>query len=289
MKKLDCASSAESSLKTLISALVLQLVTFSMAAVAQDQEEVGFVVTAVYSQQLGRSVFQIDSVTAPSIAFEKGTTYVFDLSSPTLLQHPFELSDSFDGTHSGGKPYTASVVTAGQPGTYGAYAAFTPHSDTAPNIFYFCTNHALMGGSAFPTVTGDVAPLFASSYNPFEQALTVPRVFVNTTPPQVYSLALKSNEGDGRFDIIEASEGTVSQFAFPDTLQSLFDISTNELTVKRVGFSGSTYNVQMVLAGSQLLVKNAVQLDEAERVSSTVSAEVSNSSGASNLDGPYGY
>ena len=216
--------------KTIASIFFIELFLIPLAA-AQDQEEVSLVVTVAYSQQLAQNVFHIDGVPAPSMTFQRGVTYVFDLSSPTLGQHPFALSESFNGTHSGGQPYTTSVVTGGQHGTEGAFTAFTPHSDMGQNIFFYCATHGLMGGSAYPTVTGNVGAIFASSYRTFDQSLSVPRVFVNTTPPQIYSLTARLNSGHSELDIIEATPGLISPFAFPDAIQSAFDVNTNELSV----------------------------------------------------------
>ena len=277
------------SFKTFASVFFIELILIPLAA-AQDQEEVSLVVTVAYSQQLAQNVFYIDGVPAPSMTFQRGVTYVFDLSSPTLKQHPFVLSESFNGTHSGGQPYTTSVVTVGQHGTEGAFTAFTPHSDTAQNIFFFCATHGLMGGSAYPTVIGNVEPIFASSYNTFDKSLSVPRVFVNTTPPQIYSLTLKLNSGNSELEIIEASRGLISPFAFPDTIQSVFDFSTNELSVKRVEVSGSIYDVRMTLSGSQLIIKEIIRLEEAGQVGDAVTnGSNATSPSDSYSDGSYGY
>ena len=275
--------------KTFASVFCIKLFLIPLAA-AQDQEEVSFVVTVAHSQQLAQNVFYIDGVPAPSITFQRGVTYVFDLSSPTLKQHPFALSESFNGTHSGGQPYTTSVVTVGKHGTEGALIAFTPHSDTALNIFFYCATHGLMGGSASPTVTGNAEPIFASSYNSFEQSLSVPSVFVNTTPPQIYSLTLKLNNGNSELDIIEASRGLISQFALPDAIQSVFDVSTSELSVKRVAVSGSIYDVRMTLSGSQLIIKDITRLEEADQISDAVT-NVSDATPLSDSysDGSFGY
>ena len=273
-----------------ISVGMLALSMSPLAATAQDLEEVDLVVTAAYNQNLDKNVFYINGAPAPAITFQRAVTYVFDLSSPTLKQHPFALSESFNGTHSGGKPYTTSVVSDGQHGTEGAFLAFTPHSDTAPQMFYYCSIHGLMGGAAASTVIGDAAPIFASFFNAIEQSLTVPRVFVDTKPPQVYSLILELSNGAGVFDIVEAARGAISPFAFPDELQSMFDTSTNELTVKQVEVSNSSYDVLMVLDGSQLILKGTTQLQEAdENRGAVTNNNIAISPSDSYSDGPYGY
>ena len=274
--------------KTLGSIFFIKLILVPSAA-AQDQEEVPLVVTVAYSQQLAQNVFYINGVSAPSMTFQRGVTYVFDLSSPTLKQHPFALSENFNGTHSGGQPFTTSVVTVGQHGTEGAFTAFTPHSDTAQNIFFYCATHGLMGGSAYPTVSGDVEAIFASSYSTFDKSLSVPRVFVNTTPPQIYSLTLRLNSGNSELDIIEATPGLISPFAFPDIIQSAFDVSTNELSVKRVEVSGSIYDVRMTLRGSQLVIKEIIRLEEAGQISDVVTNGSDATPSNSYSDGSYGY
>ena len=147
-----------------------------------------------------------------------------------------------------------------------------------------------MGGSAYPTVTGNVEPIFASSYSIFDRSLLVPRVFVNTTPPQIYSLTLRLNSGNSEMDIIDATPGLISPFAFPDTIQSAFDVSTNELSVKRVEVAGSIYEVRMGLSGSQLIIKEITRLEEAvQKIDVVTNGSDATSPSDSYSDGSYGY
>ena len=48
-----------------------------------------------------------------AMKFYEGYTYVFNISSSTLLVHNFSFSTTSDGTHAGGSAYTTGVTTGG--------------------------------------------------------------------------------------------------------------------------------------------------------------------------------
>ena len=56
-------------------------------------------------------------------------------------------STTANGTHGGGSEYTTGVTTGGTAGSSGAYTEITI-TDSTPTLYYYCTNHSGMGGTA---------------------------------------------------------------------------------------------------------------------------------------------
>jgi len=90
-----------------------------------------------------------------AMKFYEGYTYVFNISSSTLLLHNFSFSTTSDGTHAGGSAYTTGVTTSGTIGTGGATVtivvpklddSIVPGSAVA-DLFYFDNKHSKLGGS----------------------------------------------------------------------------------------------------------------------------------------------
>ncbi len=96
---------------------------------------------------------------APTISLTEGSTYRFDQSASSNNGHPLRFSSTSNGTHAGGSEYTTGVTTSGTPGNAGAYTQIVV-ADTAPTLYYYCTNHSNMGGQlntpALTTITGTV-------------------------------------------------------------------------------------------------------------------------------------
>ena len=105
--------------------------------------------------------FYVDGVQQPTLTFIRGDTYIFDQSDSSTGSHPLRFSATSDGGSN--RPstvqYTDGVTISGTAGNVGATVTIVV-PDTAPNtLYYFCENHALMGGSI--TVTD--APTGAQS------------------------------------------------------------------------------------------------------------------------------
>ena len=105
-------------------------------------------VTVAYSK------FVIDGVSQASLELLRGGTYKFDQSHSSNSGHPLRFSTSDNGTHGGGSEYTDGRVTSGTPGNAGAYTTITVPHNAADTLYYYCSAHSGMGGSA--TVTTDV-------------------------------------------------------------------------------------------------------------------------------------
>jgi len=96
----------------------------------------------------------IDGVQQDTLALEVGITYTLDQSDNSNAGHPLRFSITDDGTHSGGVEYTADITTNGTAGQAGAYTRIAATAGTPNALFYYCTNHAGMGGQAGVTNVG---------------------------------------------------------------------------------------------------------------------------------------
>ena len=91
--------------------------------------------------------YAIDGVQQDTVSLSEGNTYRFDQSDSSNSGHPLRFSTTSNGTHSSGSEYTTGVLTSGTPGSAGAYTQITVASG-APTLYYYCTNHSAMGGTA---------------------------------------------------------------------------------------------------------------------------------------------
>ena len=91
--------------------------------------------------------YYIDSSQQATVTLIEGATYRFDQSDSSNSGHPLRFSTTSDGTHGGGSEYTTGVTAVGTPGSSGAYTEITVATG-APTLYYYCTNHSGMGGTA---------------------------------------------------------------------------------------------------------------------------------------------
>ena len=94
--------------------------------------------------------YAIDGSTATAdvtLYLAEGGTYVFDQSDNSNSNHPLRFSTTANGTHSGGSEYTTGVTVTGVPGNPGAKTTIIV-ADSAPTLYYYCTNHSNMGWTA---------------------------------------------------------------------------------------------------------------------------------------------
>jgi len=90
--------------------------------------------------------FYVDGLQQPEVGLYRGFTYTFDQSDSSNSPHPLGLSTTVDGTHGGGSQYTDGVTYAGTQGSNGLLT-FTVPLDAPDTLYYYCQNHAGMGGT----------------------------------------------------------------------------------------------------------------------------------------------
>ena len=107
----------------------------------------GAAVSVTKTVTVAAGKFVIDGVSQDTLLLKQGSTYIFDQSDASNLNHPFRFSTTADGTHNSGVSYTQGVTIVGTPGQSGAYTQIIVPTG-APTLYYYCANHSGMGGTA---------------------------------------------------------------------------------------------------------------------------------------------
>ena len=139
-------------IKRLVSQLSLGEVTISTVSTTTYTVTVG-------SKSGGGNAFYINGVERPSVSISEGSAAIFNLSDNTVDSHPFYLSTTSDGSHSGGSVYTTGVTfkingsEVSQSAYASGYASATTRAleitvaSSAPTLYYYCSSHSGMGNS----------------------------------------------------------------------------------------------------------------------------------------------
>lgn len=172
----------------------------------------------------GSNVFVFDGVNKPNLTLNRGTTYVFDVSSGTAGSHPLGFKDS------SGNVYTTGVTSNGNPGSTGATVSLVVDTNTPSLLRYYCTTH---GNSM-----GNIISVETSS------AVTIPVTVASVSGSNVFVLGGENNPEltltRGITYTFDVSDNTVSghPLAFKDSGGSSY--TTGVTTTGSAGDSGAT-------------------------------------------------
>jgi hypothetical protein len=118
-----------------------------------------YTVTVAAKADGSGNAFYIDGVQAPALTINEGSSAIFNLSNSTVNHHPFYLSTTSGGSHSGGSVYTTGVTFKinGSSVSQSAYASGYSSATSraleitvaigAPTLYYYCSSHSGMGNS----------------------------------------------------------------------------------------------------------------------------------------------
>ena len=136
------------------------LTSLGQATVGPESTQI-FTMTVAGKSGGGGNAYYTDGVEQRNFTFQVGQVRLFSFSDNSSQGHPMLLSDTSDGSHGGGSPYTTNVAyrlngnTLTDQASY--IAAFTGATQTreliltvdssTPTLYYYCTNHPAMGGS----------------------------------------------------------------------------------------------------------------------------------------------
>ena len=186
-----------------------------------------FVVTVTGSP--GSYAYVIDGASQPTITFNKGNTYKFDLSDSSNVSHIFTITNAtanLDPT----EYYFAKVGSEGSAGAY-AYLVVKPSASTA--ITYECTSHTGMGGSVTLATggTGQYGVGLAADFTVAGGAVTAVTLVDGFSSPIDYNTN----------DVLELSP---TDFGFNGTGSGF------TYTITGLAYTGTVFNVNVVSVGS---------------------------------------
>ena len=111
------------------------------------------------AQSGGINVFYLDGAANPTLTFDRGNTYIFDLSDSSNSGHPLAFKDG------SGNSYTTGVTTTGTPGTAGAQVQIDVESNAPASLRYYCTVHGNGMGNTISVVNSNLAVVASNITN----------------------------------------------------------------------------------------------------------------------------
>ena len=88
-------------------------------------------------------VFYINGIQQQKLVLHADNVYTFDQTDASNSIHPFDLSETYDGTWGGGIKYTTGWDDTTDP----TKPTFSPTSSTPEVLYYYCRYHNTMGGT----------------------------------------------------------------------------------------------------------------------------------------------
>ena len=137
--------------------------TTTTVADPSDVETVTYTVTVVQDSN-GANVFAINGVQKPVITMKRGSTYIFNQSHSSNVNHPLRIKSD-----AGGQQTTVNAGTLGTDAT----VTYTPAYPGAPNdLRYYCTSHGNNMGNTITmnnpnTIQQETSSTTTSQSNPY--------------------------------------------------------------------------------------------------------------------------
>ena len=103
-------------------------------------------------------VYYLDGSSNPTLTFERGNSYVFDLSDNSNSGHPLAFKD-------GSTSYTTGVTTTGNAGTAGAQVRIDVDSTAPATLRYYCTVHGNAMGNTIAVINSNFSIVAANIGN----------------------------------------------------------------------------------------------------------------------------
>jgi len=134
----------------------------------------------VLPKPISGNQYVIDGVARDTLFLYKGHTYRFNLFHESLApttdfatHHPLRFTETMDGHHNGGIPFTQGVVIYKNSGENGAYIEITIDDTTPETLYYHCMNHSGMGGKI------EVRKHFSNNSLDLSSKTSIKKLFVN--------------------------------------------------------------------------------------------------------------
>lgn len=232
----------------------IQTVENNMTDVVSLAASLGGVTTYVVTVVGG--IYYLDGSSNPTLTFERGNSYVFNLSDSSVSGHPLAFKD-------GSSSYTTGVTTTGNPGTAGAQVRIDVDATAPATLRYYCTVHGNAMGNTIAVINSNFSIVAANIGN------------VNTTATNIASI----NTVAGSTNL--ANIGTVAN-ATTD-IGTVAGVATNIPTVAGVAGDITTVagqitnnNLQTVAADIAKVQSVADDLNETTSEIDTVANSITN-------------
>ncbi len=94
------------------------------------------------------------AIERPKFKLHRGSTYVFDVSDPSLASHPLRFT-----ADSGATEYTSGVTAAGNAGSVNSTVTFAVPSNAPDNLMYYCGTHGIGMGNKVKIIDDPNTPV----------------------------------------------------------------------------------------------------------------------------------